>query len=164
MVGRQRNRALHTSVLHPALHWCIDHWPAADGQSSLPTFCIWTKDILQPPWGWCQWEPDRNSSITVNTSLPDSAVIPGMHSQCSTCQSMKLIRQGTCESKKAQVREGTSHSTRTYVLHLGVEHCTRWQLKRLNHDLSNTLWIRIQCTSQVRIQVGIWMALCKWKE
>lgn len=103
------------------------HGPLACSRS--PVFCahILHLDEGHPPAS-VRMVPVRTrqeTSITVNTSLPDSAVIPGMHSQCSTCQSMKLIRQGTCESKKAQVREGTSHSTRTYVLHLGVEHCTR---------------------------------------
>lgn len=100
-------------------------------------------------------------SITVLTKfVPDYYYCySGIHFQWSTFQSMKITMKGTCESRKAQVREGTSHSTRTYVLHLGVEHCTRWQLKRLNHDLSNTLWIRIQRTSQVRIQVSEWLCV-----
>lgn len=39
----------------------------------------------------------------------------------------------------------------TYILHYCIEEGTWGQLKRLNHNLSNALWSRIQCTSQVRM-------------
>lgn len=57
MVGRQKSRALHTSILHPALCWCHGPLVVADLHSSVLTSCIWMKNILQPPWGWRQWEP-----------------------------------------------------------------------------------------------------------
>lgn len=100
-------------------------------------------------------------SITVNTEfVPDYHYCYSWHPLLVVYISVNEVNnERHMWVKESTKREGTSHSTRTYILHLGVEHCTRWQLKRLNHDLSNTLWIRIQCTSQVGIQVSKWLCV-----
>lgn len=162
VVGKQETEPSTVSVL---LQLCCWHHRALVCTRSL-VFCA---HILHLEIGYTP-SPHEDSARenqmwklknTVKTKfIPDYVtIIIGISFQYSTLQSMKLIMKGTCESKKAQVRECTSHSTRTYILNLGVEHCTRWQLKRLNHDLSNTLWIRIQCTSQVRIQIPEWLCV-----
>lgn len=165
MVGRQKNRALHckcsassssadaieTTGLEQITNLLCPHTTSGERIYSIPT------------WGWCQWEPDvKTLKNTVNTKFVPNYYYCYYWHQLSIFYNWvnevnnerhMWVKEGTSKT------EGTSHSTRTYVLHLGVEHCTRWQLKRLNHDLSNTLWIRIQCTSQVRKQTFEWLCV-----
>lgn len=163
MVKRQKNRALHCRCSASSSPADAIETTGLQQITSLLGPCTVSGERIYSiaTWGWCQWEPDMKTlKNTVNAKF-----VPG-YCYCYYWHQLSIVYISANEvhnerhmwvKESTSKTEGTSHSTRTYVLHLGVEHCTRWQLKRLNHDLSNTLWIRIQCTSQVRKQTSGWL-------
>lgn len=123
-------------------------------------FFICKMDTLQPYIRGWQWESNVKTpqrilyyKVYVRLLQPSLLILSFIFQIYKWCYQ----RKRTCERKKKQLKQkkASSYRTRgTYVLHLGVEDCTRWQLKRLNHGLSNTLWVRTQSSSQVRTELN----------